>query len=107
MYALWDYLIRLYNQHDLMNRTHQWRQKNLHHLFAFVLLAREGSLNKAAAQLEVSQSVLSHSIKGLEASLGIRLLTHKLVVSPLQKLVRVYCKRFNLDLRGLNTSLVL
>jgi DNA-binding transcriptional LysR family regulator len=45
------------------------------HLFAFVLVAREGSFTKAAAQLGVSQSALSHTIRGLETSLGIRLLT--------------------------------
>ena len=44
-------------------------------LFAFLLIAKEGSFTKAAAQLGVSQSALSHTIRGLETSLGIRLLT--------------------------------
>lgn len=44
-------------------------------LFAFVLVAREGSFTKAAAQLGVSQSALSHTIRGLETRLGLRLLT--------------------------------
>lgn len=44
-------------------------------LFAFVAVAREGSFTKAAAQLGVSQSALSHTIRGLEARLGLRLLT--------------------------------
>jgi DNA-binding transcriptional LysR family regulator len=44
-------------------------------LFAFVAVARAGSFTKAAAQLGVSQSALSHTIRGLETSLGIRLLT--------------------------------
>jgi len=38
-------------------------------------VAREGSFTRAAAQLGVSQSALSHTIRGLEAKLGIRLLT--------------------------------
>jgi DNA-binding transcriptional LysR family regulator len=38
------------------------------------MVAREGSFTRAAAQLGVSQSALSHTIRGLEARLGIRLL---------------------------------
>jgi len=44
-------------------------------LYAFLLIAKEGSFTKAAAQLGVSQSALSHTIRGLETSLGIRILT--------------------------------
>ena len=44
-------------------------------LTAFVLVAREGSFTRAAAQLRVSQSALSHTIRALEAKLGLRLLT--------------------------------
>lgn len=44
-------------------------------LFAFLAVARERSFTKAAAKLGVSQSALSHTIRGLEARLGIRLLT--------------------------------
>lgn len=47
---------------------------NLNDLVAFVAVAREGSFTKAAAKLGVSQSALSHTIKGLEKRLGIRLL---------------------------------
>lgn len=50
-------------------------QQNLNDLLAFVTVAREGSFTRAAAQLGVSQSALSHTIRGLEAKLGIRLLT--------------------------------
>lgn len=42
---------------------------------AFLAVARERSFTKAAARLGVSQSALSHTIRGLEARLGIRLLT--------------------------------
>jgi DNA-binding transcriptional LysR family regulator len=50
-------------------------QLNLNDLVAFVSVAREGSFTRAAAQLGVSQSALSHTIRGLEAKMGIRLLT--------------------------------
>ncbi|CAE1136297.1 LysR family transcriptional regulator [Xanthomonas euroxanthea] len=48
---------------------------NINDLLAFVTVAREGSFTRAAATLEVSQSALSHTISGLEARLGVRLLT--------------------------------
>src|ERR687885_2804476 len=44
-------------------------------LVAFLVVAREQSFTRAAAQLGVSQSALSHTISGLEARLGLRLLT--------------------------------
>ncbi|MBB2689937.1 UNVERIFIED_ORG: DNA-binding transcriptional LysR family regulator [Rhizobium esperanzae] len=44
-------------------------------LIAFLAVAREQSFTKAAAKLGVSQSALSHTIRGLEARLGLRLLT--------------------------------
>jgi DNA-binding transcriptional LysR family regulator len=48
---------------------------NLDDLLALVAVGRERSFTKAAAQLGVSQSALSHAIRGLEARLGVRLLT--------------------------------
>jgi DNA-binding transcriptional LysR family regulator len=48
---------------------------NLHDLRAFVAVARERSFTQAAAKLGVSQSALSHTIRGLEERLGVRLLT--------------------------------
>jgi DNA-binding transcriptional LysR family regulator len=48
---------------------------NLDDLLAFVAVGRERSFTKAAAKLGVSQSALSHTIKELEARLGVRLLT--------------------------------
>jgi DNA-binding transcriptional LysR family regulator len=48
---------------------------NLHDLRAFIAVARERSFTQAAAQLGVSQSALSHAIRGLEERLAIRLLT--------------------------------
>ena len=43
-------------------------------LQAFIAVARDQSFTKAAAKLSVSASALSHSIKGLEKRLGLRLL---------------------------------
>lgn len=48
---------------------------NFNALLAFLAVARERSFTRAAAQLGVSQSALSHIIQGLEAQLGLRLLT--------------------------------
>jgi DNA-binding transcriptional LysR family regulator len=47
----------------------------LNDLAAFVIVARERSFTRAAAQLGVSQSALSHTMRGLEERLGLRLLT--------------------------------
>ena len=44
-------------------------------LRAFMAVARERSFTRAAAQLGVSQSALSQTVRGLEARLGLRLLT--------------------------------
>lgn len=60
-------------------------------LIAFVTVAREGSFTRAAAQLGVSQSALSHTIRTLESSLGIRLLTRTTRnVSPTEAGERLY-----------------
>ncbi len=48
---------------------------NLNDLAAFLAVGRERSFTKAAAKLGVSQSALSHTIRELEARLGVRLLT--------------------------------
>jgi DNA-binding transcriptional LysR family regulator len=50
-------------------------RRNLNDLQAFVIVAREGSFTRAAAQLGVTQSALSQSMRALEGRLGIRLLT--------------------------------
>jgi DNA-binding transcriptional LysR family regulator len=50
-------------------------RENLNDLVAFLAVAKERSFTKAAAQVGVSQSDLSHTIRGLEERLGLRLLT--------------------------------
>ncbi len=48
---------------------------DLNQLAAFMRVARERSFTRAAAQLGLTQSALSHTVRGLEEKLGIRLLT--------------------------------
>jgi DNA-binding transcriptional LysR family regulator len=50
-------------------------RQDFHDLLAFLAVAREGSFTRAAAQLGMSQSGLSHTIRALETRMGIRLLT--------------------------------
>lgn len=50
-------------------------RENMNDLLAFAAVARERSFTRAAGQLGVSQSALSHTIRGLEERLGLRLLT--------------------------------
>jgi DNA-binding transcriptional LysR family regulator len=50
-------------------------RQDVNDLLAFLAVARERSFTRAAAKLGVSQSALSHTIKGLEARLDLRLLT--------------------------------
>ena len=51
------------------------RREHFNGLLAFLTVARERSFTRAAAKLGVSQSTLSHTISGLKARLGLRLLT--------------------------------
>jgi DNA-binding transcriptional LysR family regulator len=50
-------------------------RQNINDLLAFLAVARERSFTRAAARLGVSQSALSHTIREVEARLGVRLLT--------------------------------
>ncbi|WP_336947602.1 LysR family transcriptional regulator [Asaia sp. HN010] len=72
--------------------------ENFNNLAAFVAVARERSFTRAAAKLGVSQSALSQTIKGLEARLGMRLLTRSTrSVSPTEageRLLRTLAPRF-------------
>ncbi len=64
---------------------------NFNDLRAFVAVARAGSFTKAAAQLGVSQSALSHTLRTLEQRLDIKLL-HRTTrsVSPTEAGERLY-----------------
>ena len=50
-------------------------EHNLNDYLAFIAVARARNFTKAAAQMGVSRSALSYTVKTLEARLGIRLLT--------------------------------
>jgi len=50
-------------------------KQDFNDLLWFLAVARERSFTKAAAKLGIAQSTLSHTIKELEAQMGIRLLT--------------------------------
>lgn len=58
-------------------------RQNVNDLLAFLAVARERSFTRAAARFGVSQSALSHTVRQLEARLGVRLLTRTTrAVSP-------------------------
>jgi len=48
---------------------------NISDILAFLAVAQERSFTRAAAKLGISQSALSHTVRGLESRLGVRLLT--------------------------------
>lgn len=50
-------------------------RRNFNDLLALRAVARERSFTRAAAQIGVSPSALSHTVRGLEERLGVRLLT--------------------------------
>jgi DNA-binding transcriptional LysR family regulator len=50
-------------------------RENLTDVIAFLAVANERNFTRAAAKLGVSQSALSHAVRGLEERLGLRLLT--------------------------------
>jgi len=74
-------------------------RENISDLLAFLAVAKERSFTKAAAKLGVSQSALSHTIRGLEEDLGLRLLTRTTrSVSPTEageRLLRTVGPRFD------------
>ena len=58
-----------------MRGIHEWPARTSTTSLAFLAVARERSFTRAAAKLGVSQSALSHTVRGLEERLGLRLLT--------------------------------
>ena len=51
------------------------KRDDLYDLAAFAVVAAQGSFTRAAAELGMSQSALSHAMKSLEERLGVRLLS--------------------------------
>ena len=51
------------------------KRNDLYDLAAFAVVAEQGSFTRAAAELGMSQSALSHAMKSLEERLGVRLLS--------------------------------
>jgi DNA-binding transcriptional LysR family regulator len=51
------------------------KRDDLYDLAAFAVVAEQGSFTRAAAELRMSQSALSHAMKALEERLGVRLLS--------------------------------
>jgi DNA-binding transcriptional LysR family regulator len=74
-------------------------RQNVNDLLAFLAVARERNFTRAAAQLGISQSALSHTVRGLEERLGLRLLTRTTrSVSPTEageRLLRTLGPRFD------------
>jgi DNA-binding transcriptional LysR family regulator len=63
----------------------------LRHLRAFVAIADEGNVTRAAARLHITQPALSRTLAQLEAHLGVRLVersTHHLELTPAGRLFR-------------------
>lgn len=73
---------------------------NYKDILAFIAVAQARSFTRAALKLGVSQSALSHTIRGLEAKLGLRLLTRTTrSVSPTeagQRLIERVGPRFDI-----------
>jgi LysR family transcriptional activator of nhaA len=66
---------------------------NYHHLLYFWVVAREGSLARASAQLRLAQSTISGQIRALERSLGEQLFTksgRRLVLTEIGRTVYRY-----------------
>src|SRR5437879_4123161 len=74
------------------------RREDLQDLAAFFAVARVRSFTRAAAQLGLSQSALSHKMRELETRMGVRLLTRTTrSVSPTEvgeHLLRTLAPRF-------------
>jgi DNA-binding transcriptional LysR family regulator len=74
------------------------RRESYNDLLALIAVARERSFTRAAAQLGVSQSALSHTIRSLESRLGMKLLTRTTrSVSPTEageRLLQTIAPRF-------------
>jgi DNA-binding transcriptional LysR family regulator len=74
------------------------RDNDIADLLAFLAVAEEKSFTKAAAKLGVSQSALSHTVRALEARMGVRLLTRTTrsvsTTEPGERLLKTVGPRF-------------
>lgn len=80
-------------------------RETIRDLVMFVLVARELSFTKAAAQLGVSQTAVSYTIKGLEERLGVRLLTRTTRSVSLTEAGERLLQTAGLHLDGIDTAL--
>ncbi len=73
-------------------------RENFQDLLYFIAIAKDRSFTRAAAKLNISQSALSHAIRGLETRMGVRLLTRTTrSVAPTEageQLLRTIAPRF-------------
>jgi hypothetical protein len=68
------------------------RRGSLDDFQTFITVAEAGSFTKAAAELGVSQSAVSYSVRMLEQRLGVRLIAHTPGACRLQTPVRDCCR---------------
>jgi DNA-binding transcriptional LysR family regulator len=81
------------------------KRGELDDLVAFATIARTRSFTRAAAELSLSPSALSHAIRGLEVRLGVRLLARTTrSVAPTQAGERLLCS-LEPALRAVETGL--
>ncbi|CAE1136349.1 MULTISPECIES: LysR family transcriptional regulator [Xanthomonas] len=77
------------------------RREDISDLSALLVIADEGSFTKASAKIGISQSALSHTVRRLEARLGIRLLNRTTrAVTPTEA-----CERLMEKVRPLMSSI--
>ena len=65
----------LESEEFFMNWEPRMARDNINDILVFLAVARERSFTRAAARLGMTQSALSHTVRTLEARLGVRLLT--------------------------------
>lgn len=78
---------------EVRSRAVEWL--NYHHLLYFWVVAREGSLSRAAAELRLAQSTVSAQVRSLEESLGEKLFVRsgrRLVLTEMGRIVFRYAE---------------
>lgn len=72
---------RLTHEEDLLIVKDDLLHNSFGGLTAFFAVAREQSFTRAAARLGLSQTAVSHSVRSLEKTLGVRLLASHFICS--------------------------